>query len=479
MKTRIAYGRRHLEVDLPDGSAELAIAPVEPLANPVAATIEALRRPLHTAPLGELARGRRHAVVVVSDITRPVPYRMLLPPLLDELEPHVERITLLVATGTHRPSTDDEKREMFGPDALARCQVVDHDSRDSGQLVALDRKPSSNSVVRVNRLYVEADLKVLTSVVEPHFMAGYSGGRKTLCPGLLDLGSIQRFHGPAILEDPRATNGVLEGNPCHQEASEIAHLVGADFTLNVALDLQRHVVGVFGGDLDAAFEAAVAKVDTYCRADVGEPADVVVTSGGGYPLDKTFYQTVKGMVGALPAVKEGGAILIASECSEGIGNPEYAELMFAYEGRHEQFVQDILGRDEVQQDQWEFEEQCKVLAKVGVEGLVVCTDGIDAATLRRCSVTAATPCGPHNRDTHAGLRPAKSRDTRDYHAAGHWPRCNANTRHAVPRAEREYAARSAAAPEEQLQGARDALLARRPDGGVIASPEGPYVVASP
>ena len=429
MKAEIAYGRRHLGLELPAGSRVLRIGAVAPLAEPSAAVAEALRSPLGTPPLGQLAAGRRHACVVVSDITRPVPYRVILPPLLAELDGVAERVTLLVATGTHRASTQAEKLDMFGPEVVGRYPVVDHDSRDPSQLVALAGRTASGSQVRVNRLYVEADLKILTGLVEPHFMAGYSGGRKAVLPGLVDLRSVQRFHGPGLLEHPRAASGVLDGNPCHREATDAARLAGCDFVLNVALDLERRIVGVFAGGLDAAFAEAVAKADSFCRAEVGEPADVVVTSGGGHPLDKTFYQTVKGMVGALPVVKDGGVVLIASECSEGIGNPEYAELMFRYHGRHEAFLRDILARDEVEQDQWEFEEQCKVLARVGVDGLVVCTGGIPRDTLARLSVTpAAALC-------------------------------------------------EAADPQRQFQGVLDALLTRRPGATVIAIPEGPYVLA--
>ena len=430
MTSRIAYGRRRLELRLPPGARELSPRPVPPLSRPSEAIADALRRPMGSPSLRALAAGRRHACIVASDITRPVPYRLLLPPLLAELEGAVERVTLLVATGTHRASTPEEKLEMFGPDALARCRVVDHDSRDPSQLAALERTTSSGTRAWVNKLYFEADLKILTGLVEPHFMAGYSGGRKAACPGLVDLRTVQRFHGPGFLEDPRATSGVLEGNPCHREASEVARIAGADFLLNVALDLERRIIGAFAGELDAAFRAAVACVDGYCRVEVEEPADLVVTSGGGYPLDKTFYQAVKGMVAALPAVREGGVVLIAAECSEGIGNREYAELMLRYDGRHEQFLRDICARSEVEQDQWEFEEQCKVLARVGVGGLVVCAGGIESSTLRRLSVTPAS------------------------------------------------ALCAEADPQRQLQGALGELLRRRPGASIAAIPEGPYLIAS-
>ena len=429
MQAEIAYGRGRLTVALPDGARVLRCRAIKPVGDPAGAVVEALRRPIGAPPLRELARGRRRACIVVSDVTRPVPYRVLLPPLLAELDGLVESVTILVATGTHRASTPDEKLEMFGPDVVGRVSIVDHDSRDPSAVVALDGRTSSGTVPRLHRAYVESDLKIPTGLVEPHFMAGYSGGRKALFPGLTDLRSVQRFHGPQFLEDPCAASGVLAGNPCHREATEVARLAGADFILNVALDLERRIVGVFAGDLEAAFAAAVEQVDAFCRVEADEPADVVVTSGGGYPLDKTFYQTVKGMVGALPAVREGGAILIASACSEGIGNPEYADLMLRYDGRHEQLVPDILARGEVEQDQWEFEEQCKVLRRVGVGGLVVSTDGIPLDTLRRLSVTPARKL------------------------------CDA------------------ADPQARLQGALDFLLAERPGATVVAIPEGPYVLA--
>jgi nickel-dependent lactate racemase len=303
---------------------------------------------------------------------------------------------------------------------VARLPVLDHDSRDPSQLEAVPGTTSSGATVRLNRHYLAADLRILTGLVEPHFMAGYSGGRKAVFPGLTDLRAIRSFHGPRFLEDPRTATGVLEGNPCHREAADAARLAGADFILNVAIDRERKIVGVFAGELEAAFHAAAEAVGGFCRAAASRPADIVVTSGGGYPLDATFYQTVKGMVGALPVVREGGAVLIASACSEGIGNREYGELMLEYDGRHEDFLGDIQARDEVQQDQWEFEMQCKALARVGVDGLVVCTDGIPRDTLRRLSVT-----------------PGRG----------------------------------------SLQETLDALLAARPGARVVAIPEGPYTLA--
>jgi len=422
MKTHIPCGRDRLPLALPDGAHVLHPPPATPLPDPAGATAEALRRPVGCPPLREMAAGRRRACIVVSDVTRPVPYTTLLPPLLAALVGVVPEITFLVATGTHRPSTDAEKIEMLGADVVSRFPVVDHDSRDPAQLQTLPGRTSSGAAVRINRHYLAADLRILTGLVEPHFMAGFSGGRKAVFPGLTDLTAIQRFHGPGFLEDPRAAAGVLDGNPCHREATDAARLAGAHFILNVTVDAERQVLDVFAGELDGAFRAAAERAGERSRAVAPGPADLVVASAGGYPLDATFYQAVKGMVAALPALREGGTLVVAAACSEGIGSREYADLMFRYAGRWRDFLRDIQAREAVEQDQWQFEMQCKALAKVGERNLIVCTDGIPPDTLRRLSVTPG---------------------------------------------------------EKSLQDTVDAFLAARPNARIAVIPEGPYTLVAP
>jgi nickel-dependent lactate racemase len=436
MRVPLAYGRSKLEIEVPDDTAVLQTADVPPIPHPGKAVREALAKPIGAKPLGELARRKAGGKVclVVSDITRPVPYAVMLPPLLEVLETSGVRrndIVLLIATGMHRPSTAKERLEMFGTSICERYRIVDHVSTDDSTLVTLPKRTSQGTQVSVNRTYVQADLKIATGLVEPHFMAGYSGGRKAICPGIVNLATIQKFHGPGFLEHPCATSGVLQGNPCHQEASDVAHIAGVDFLLNVALSLERKIVGVFAGDLDAAFGEAVRFVDGSCRAQVLAPAELVLTSGGGHPLDTTLYQVVKGMVGAIPVVKEGGAILIAAECGEGIGSPEYKDIMLEYAGRPEEFLRDIKASDRVRKDQWELEMQCKVLAKVGIGGLVLVTRGIPPDELPRMSLTS-------------GYGFTRSED-----------------------------------PQQMVQDAFDALLRRAGSRSpkVVAIPEGPYVLA--
>jgi len=405
VKTHLLYGRGTLDIDVPDDAQVLRPAAVPGLPDPEGAIRAALTSPIHSPPLGKLARGvcGQPVCVVVSDITRPVPYQLLLPPLLECLEASgVQRadITLLIATGMHRPSTASERVEIFGERICRDYRVVDHDATDDAQLVRLPTRTSAGTEVRVNRHFAEAGLTITTGLVEPHFMAGYSGGRKSVCPGIVNLTTIQQFHGPGFLENPLADSGVLAGNPCHREASEVAHIAGVDFILNVALNLDREVIGVCAGDLDMAFEEAVRCVDTHCGVTVDAEADVVLTSGGGYPLDVTFYQVVKGIVGAVPAVRRGGTIVIAAECSAGVGSEEYRKLLHAYAGDYDRFLSDITTSSCVRRDQWELEVQCRALRKVGVEGIVLCSAGIASSdcgdlcvTDGRASSSATEPSG--------------------------------------------------------------------------------------
>ena len=381
MQTAVVHGRGKLSIDVPDDAVVLRPAPAASVPDSEAAIRDVLAHPTGAAPLSALARerGAGGVCVVVSDITRPVPYKQLLPPLLGCLEaagvPR-DRILLLIATGMHRPSTAEERVEMFGERICREYRVLDHDATDDSQLVRLPARTSAGTEVSVNRHFVEAGLKITTGLVEPHFMAGYSGGRKSVCPGIVNLATIQQFHGPGFLENPCADNGVLAGNPCHLEASEVARIAGVDFVLNVALNLRREIVGVFAGGLEPAFAAAVRGVEAHCCASAGVEADVVVTSGGGYPLDATFYQVVKGIVGAVPAVRRGGSIVIAAECSAGIGSAQYRDLLREYAGDYDRFLADITAATDVRRDQWELEMQCRALRKVGVEGIVLCTDTI-------------------------------------------------------------------------------------------------------
>jgi nickel-dependent lactate racemase len=250
--------------------------------------------------------------------------------------------------------------------------VVDHRADDAATMT----KVSDDPPVSVNGLFANADFRIVTGLIEPHFMAGFSGGRKGVCPALVDLNTIQRFHGYPTLSHPNAENGVLADNPCHDEALRVARLVGVDFLLNVAITDDRDLAGVYAGDMEQAHAAGCEQVERWTRATIDEPFDLVITNGGGYPLDATYYQTVKGMVAALPALTEGSTLLIASECREGIGSPEYTDTMMRWCHDWRGFLEHIAATDRVTKDQWQYQMQTRVLARVGVDRLRLVSDGL-------------------------------------------------------------------------------------------------------
>lgn len=406
MRMRLDYGKTGLEADLPDRNliGVLGITAATPITDPVSAVEAALNCPIGTRPLAEVARGRRDACIVICDITRPVPNEILLPPILRALEAAglgPERITILIATGTHRPNLGDELVALVGEEIAGKVTVVNHECRDAG--AHRDLGVSPNGVpVRLDSRYCDADLKITVGLIEPHFMAGYSGGRKLVMPGLAAFETVQNWHCPRFLESPLATNGVVDGNPVHEESLAIARMSPPDLILDVTLDEQNAITGVFAGDLEKAWRAGVEFAAGQVRAEIPEPADIVVTTCAGYPLDATFYQAVKGMVGAMPAVKQGGTIVIASECAEGVGSPDFAQALFDTEDL-EAFVRHISQPGVFVPEEWEVEE----LAKAARHAHIICfAGGISEDMLARCFVTPAS-------SIEAGIRMALERHGQD------------------------------------------------------------------
>lgn len=389
MRVTLDYGRTGLEVELPEERVigPLEIQPAAPLADPLAAVRAKIASPIGAEPLEQLARGRQDACVLVSDITRPVPNQTILKPLLDALQsagiPR-GRITLLVATGLHRPNLGNELVEMLGQEITENYRVENHHGTVKQEHVFLG-VTAMGVPVWLDRRYLEADLKIATGLIEPHLMAGYSGGRKLICPGIAHLETVKVWHGPDFLEHPKADSGILEGNPVHEENTRIARMAGCDFIVNVAVDSQRQVTKVVAGDMEQAFLEGARFVREVAGARVSEPVDVVVTSSAGYPLDTTFYQAVKGLTGALPIVKQGGTIIMAASMSEGIGSDEFRRI-FRENDSIQTFHRRILGKEYFVMDQWQVEELAKVCRRARVK---VVTDGLDAETLRGCYVEPA------------------------------------------------------------------------------------------
>jgi len=394
----IPFGDGALALRVPRGACVLRSRPVRAVASPGKAVQDALARPVGAPPLDEVVRrkGARSAVVVLSDGTRPVPYRAVLPPLLSALEAAGvarRRILLLVATGLHRPMTRAEQIACYGKRIVDRYRIVNHTAANLRSVADTGKRSPSGARLYVNRHYLRADLRVLTGLVEPHFMAGYSGGRKAIVPGLVNLEAVRQFHGFRLLDHPRAANGVVVGNPVHEESLGSARAVGADFVLNVTITPGRRVAGVFAGDLEAAWEAGVAELRGRASIRADRQFDLVVTSAGGAPLDRTFYQAVKGMVAPLPLLHGRSHLLLASRCAEGIGGREYRDLMFEYSGRLKRFIRDIRRARRVRKDQWELQMQVKVLDRIGVERLHFFCTGIPRAEQERLSVTPCDSAG--------------------------------------------------------------------------------------
>jgi nickel-dependent lactate racemase len=368
MKVRLDYGLNGLDVDVPEQADVLQMASTAGIKEIDARLEEALRHPIGTPALKTLAAGRRDACIVIADITRPVPNATILPPMLRILQEQGiprDKITILIGTGLHRPNEGEELIALVGGEIARDYHIINHRARDKDTLVYLG-DTSGGAPIWIDRVYVEADLKIATSLIEPHLMAGYSGGRKAICPGLMGVETMRVLHGPKLLSHPHAAEGIIEGNPFHRQALEVAQRAGVDITLNVSMNAQRQITGIFCGDLEKAHAAGVDFVAIQAAAFVDTPADVVITSSAGLPLDLTFYQAVKGLTAVLPIVKKGGTILIAAECSEGLGGPEFSELLLKTASVDE-FLQRLADPDFFVIDQWQLQELCKVLGKATVK----------------------------------------------------------------------------------------------------------------
>ncbi len=365
MNVRLLYGRGELEVRLPEGCEPTVIEkPAMPVIEDPAAAVAAS---LDGSGLAEAAAGARSACLLICDITRPVPNRLFLRPLVERLEgagvPR-DAITVLVATGLHRPNLGDELAEVVGdPWVLEHVRVVNHFARNDADHVDLGRT-RQGTPIRLDRRFVEADVRIATGLVEPHFMAGYSGGRKVISPGIAHAETITTFHNHRFMSDPCAENCVLDGNPLHREQLEILERIGGALALNTVIDDRRRLAFVNFGECRESHLDAVAFVRRYAEVTLPRRFATVVTSAAGYPLDKTYYQTVKGMVGALGALEDGGDLIVASECSEGLGSAEYrdAQRRLVAAGP-DAFLAGITGKPHADIDEWQTQMQTRSLAR--------------------------------------------------------------------------------------------------------------------
>jgi lactate racemase len=378
---RLAYGRTGLPVDLP-AARTTVVAPAHAAAaeEPAAVLREALRRPVSGPPLREIVRPGQRVAVSVCDVTRPQPREAMIRALLEELDGvlHPHDLTLLVATGTHRANTGTELRSMFGDELVDSVRIINHDARDADSL-SWCGVFGTGVPVWLHREWVDAEVRITTGFVEPHFFAGFSGGPKLVAPGLAGLETVLTLHDATRIGSPRATWGVCEGNPVHDDVRAIAAGTGVDFGFDVILNGSQQVVEAFAGELDQMHAAARERVRAVAMRPVADRFDVVVTSNSGYPLDQNLYQAVKGMSAAATIVKPGGLIVCAALCADGFPDHGSFRDVLASASTPQQLLATIASRPRTVPDQWQVQVLARILtmARVGVY-----SDNLDAASLR-------------------------------------------------------------------------------------------------
>lgn len=384
MRVKLKYGEAGLDLEFPETTNFAGVLypqEAEPLADPAAAVTQSLLRPIASAPLKDLAVGRSDAVIVISDITRPVPNALLLPIIIGQLEAGgipAAQITILVATGIHRPNEGAELERLVGREIAAGYRIINHFSKQQDDMVLVGEIGDGVPAL-VNRHYLAADLKILTGFIEPHMWAGFSGGRKSILPGISSVKTLEFMHGPEMVAHPQTRYGVLEGNPFHEAGLAIMAQAGADFIVNVTLDTAKQVTGVFSGHPVEAHLQGVAFLSRHCVRTLDQPLDFVVTTNAGAPLDCNLYQTAKGISGVAGATRAGGVILIATECLEGFGSEEY-RAVFEHATTPQAFIEKLMKKEFFLPDQWCAQETYQVMLH---NEIWVHTQGIDAETLRR------------------------------------------------------------------------------------------------
>ena len=419
MNVNFAFGKTGLTLELPEGFEYrvLEARSAVPLDNPAAAIAQALHAPTGRPPLIDMARGKRTAAISVCDITRPAPNREILPPVLAQLEaagiPR-EGITILIATGLHRPATEAEICEICGEETAARYRVLNHHARELSEHRSLG-KTASGTPVYIDDRFVSAGLHITLGFIEPHLMLGFSGGRKLIAPGLAAQETIKVLHSSRFMRDPRAAEGSIDDNPLHRELLEIARMARHDFLVDVALGRgtpRRPIAAVFAGDPEAAHRQGVEFVSRVMLETLDRPVDAVITTSAGYPLDLTFYQALKGVTAASHIVKPGGTILLLAACQEGVGGPEFARMV--NEGLSDHDFMKKIENGPVTVDQWQLEKLALVTARTEVLYYVpglpaeyypalwgrACTSAEEGlreltATLERGARIAVIPEGPY------------------------------------------------------------------------------------
>ena len=364
---RLDYGSSGLFADFPDDRTTV----IEPAYVPSAADarsslVAALRKPIGKQPLREVVRPGQKIVISVCDITRAQPRQVMLEALFAEMPGiSLKDVTILIATGTHRRNNDEEIERMLGREFARSCNIVCHNARDAASLVHVGDTAKGVRVL-LNRAWVQSDFKITTGFVEPHFFAGFSGGPKMVAPGLAGLDTVLELHNAARIGHSNATWGVTEGNPIHDDVREIARMTGVDFALDVTLNRDQQLTAAFAGDLLQEHAAACVLAKQNAMRAVAKPFDVVVTTNSGYPLDQNLYQAVKGISAAAKIVKDGGTIICAAECRDGIpDHGAYGQILASRQSPRE-LLDMIMSPGYSRPDQWQVQIQAQIQLKARV-----------------------------------------------------------------------------------------------------------------
>jgi len=387
MEVRLHYGSKGLIVSLPaDRTSVIRPRKTPPIADETCAVVRALREPIASAPLRETVGPRDHVAIVFSDITRPMPYRKILPALLKEIsQVPVDQIVFINALGTHRPNTEDELLQILGPEIVGRYRIEQHDCRSEKDLVFVG-KTSRGNEIWINRTYMRSSIRILTGFIEPHLFAGFSGGPKAVLPGIAGIRTIAANHGPHMIGDPRSGFCRTEGNPIWEEMMEVALRTEPTFLVNVTQTENRGISGVFAGRLREAHAAGVDFARLVSRVPVDCTFEVVVTTAGGYPLDISMYQSVKGVAVAGSIVKDGGAIVLASECREGFPRSGgYGDIMRACKDP-DLLLELVHGPGFFMQDQWDAQIIAQVVRRADLH---IYSEGLSEEEVR---LTFGNPC---------------------------------------------------------------------------------------
>jgi len=401
MKVNLQYGKTGLEIEIPFSDVTVLRPIFTPgLVDESNEFRKACRSPIESPPLKNLISPSDKVAVVIPDGTRALPSDRLLPWLFDELDYlPPENFTVILGTGTHRPNTPAEIKKIVGPEVAAAYQVINHNAYDKDTLAKTGLVNELGTLHWMNKEYVQADKRILLGFIEPHFMAGFSGGYKAVFPGVTDIDSIMDYHRPEIIGHPRSTWGNLENNPTQERIRQYGVAVSVDFLINVTLNAQREITGFFCGDVIAAYENGCAFVKETTMTPVEAPFPIVITTNSGYPLDQNLYQSVKGMAAAAEIVAEGGEIVLAAECRDGFpAHGNFARLVFEHDS-----PQDML--DTVYQpgfrllDQWQIQK----LAQVQLKAQVSVYSQIPAEEIRRANLIPIPEMDSYLRDLREKL----------------------------------------------------------------------------